>query len=176
FEARDIVENHEVVVETVADLSTLGIGDATGMAQNSGEDAKEDDEGTLTAFNGDSSFRSVEGKDTLFLKELRVRAEEWEANGRSFDRQVQRGDSGFGGGLDVTPNGPLESPRPMGGGPRAGGKGRKSIGGGSKAGPKAPKGGHEGNADGEVPEPGGRGFKPSGGGFEPGREDPKPSG
>ena len=64
-----------MVVETVADLSTLGIGDATGMAQNSGEDAKEDDEGTLTAFNGDSSFRSVEGKDTLFLKELRVRAE-----------------------------------------------------------------------------------------------------
>ena len=64
-----------MVVETVADLSTLGIGNATGMAQNSGEDAKEDGEGTLTAFNGDSSFRSVEGKDTLFLKELRVRAE-----------------------------------------------------------------------------------------------------
>ena len=44
-------------------------------AEDAGEDAEEDGEGTLTASNGDRSFRSVEGKDTLFLKELRVKAE-----------------------------------------------------------------------------------------------------
>ena len=63
-----------MVVATVAAMGTLGKWDMTGEAQDSGEDAEEDGEGTLTASNGDSSFRSVEGKYTLFLKEPRVKA------------------------------------------------------------------------------------------------------
>ena len=65
----------KVVIPSVVGMGTLKKSKKTGKADDSGEDAEEDGEGTLTTSNGDSSFRSVEGKDTLFLKELRVKAE-----------------------------------------------------------------------------------------------------
>ncbi|CAN0543406.1 unnamed protein product, partial [Ectocarpus sp. 12 AP-2014] len=89
FETRDIVEEHEVVAATIAGMGALSTkkkpDNAEGMLDGGGEDGL----GSWPGANGDNngSSDSVDAKDTLFLKELATKGQEWEANGRSFVRR-----------------------------------------------------------------------------------------
>ncbi|CAM9362910.1 unnamed protein product, partial [Ectocarpus sp. 4 AP-2014] len=87
LETRDIVEEHEVVAATIAGMGALSTkkkpDNAESMLDGGGED------GSWPGANGDNngSSDSVDAKDTLFLKELATKGQEWEANGRSFVRR-----------------------------------------------------------------------------------------
>ncbi|CAN0183912.1 unnamed protein product, partial [Laminaria digitata] len=72
----------KVVAATVAAMGTLS---TRKKADNSegGTDGG-GGESAWSASNGDAEQDSVEAKDTLFFKELGVKGQEWESNGRSF--------------------------------------------------------------------------------------------